>query len=40
MASYEPDRVTFSRRSQFGMLFIAACFFAAGVLLYWGGGNG
>jgi hypothetical protein len=36
--SYEPDRVTFSRKSQLGMLFIAGCSFAVGLLLLYGRG--
>lgn len=38
MTSWEPDRtVTFPRKTQLAVLFVAACCFAAGALLYWGG---
>jgi membrane protein insertase Oxa1/YidC/SpoIIIJ len=38
MTSWEPEpQVTISRKTAAAVLFVAACFFAAGVLLYWGG---
>lgn len=36
MASWEPDRVTFTRKTQWSVLFVAGCFLAAAGLLYMG----
>ena len=36
MTSWEPDRVTFSRKTQAAVLFVAGCFLAVAALLYLG----
>jgi len=37
MPSWEPEPVTFTRKTQAAVLFIAACFFTLGLILYFYG---